>query len=329
MIYDIEFNAGALMPAAGVLRASRLAEEKGFATLWKGESNSRSPVIVLSGVAALTKKIRIGTSVISILAHNPIEAGMFAATLDELSNGRFVLGIGVSNSTLAAWYGQSFSKPLQMVEEYVQIVRSVISRNKLNFKGKFYSSSGFRLSFQPNRERVPIVLAALGPKMCQLAGKICDGVMTNYANEKKIEFIASNFLEGAKSADRDPSGLDIVTKVRCSINEDIEKAKSTLKRQMVYHVLAEYYGDMFSEIGFEKEVKLVRETHKSEGYNAAVKHIPDEMLEQLALVPATSVSELKGKLKKYERVKATRLSIDYKPTTDNPEEEVTKLIKEW
>lgn len=329
MIYDIEFDAGALMPAAGVLHASKLAEEKGFATLWKGESNSRSPLIVLSGVAAVTSKIRLGSSVISILAHNPVEAGMFSATLDELSGGRFVLGIGVSNKTLAAWYGKDFGKPLQMIEEYVGIARSVISRSKTNFKGKFFSSTGFRLSFQPKRDTVPIILAALGPKMCQLAGRICDGVMTNYANEKKVDFIASNLREGAESAGRDPSTLELVTKVRCSVDKDIEKAKGILKRQMVYHVLADYYSDMFREIGFDKEVTLVRETYKSVGYNEAAKHIPDEMLDQLALVPATSVAELRQKLKKYERVKATRISVDFKPATDNPEQEVTRLIQDW
>jgi alkanesulfonate monooxygenase SsuD/methylene tetrahydromethanopterin reductase-like flavin-dependent oxidoreductase (luciferase family) len=329
MIYDIEFNAGALMAAKKVLRCAPMAEKKGFARLWKGESNSRSPIVVLSGVAAVTTRIQLGTSVISILAHNPVEAGMFSATLDELSGGRFVLGIGVSNNTLAGWYGATFDKPLAMVEEYVDIVRSVVAREKLSHKGTHYSSNGFRLTFKPQRDRIPIVLAALGPKMCQLAGRVCDGVMTNYANEEAVSFISSNFLEGARSAGREPADLEIITKVRCSVNEDIEKAKTTLKTQMVYHILAEFYRDMFSRMGFAKEVDSVRDAYKTEGYKAAANHVPDAMLDQFSLVPATNVKELKEKIKKYERVKATRISIDYKPCTDDAEGEVMKLIEEW
>ena len=165
--------------------------------------------------------------------------------------------------------------------------------------------------------------------MCQLAGRICDGVMTNYANEDTVSFISSNFFDGANSIGRDPTNLEVITKVRCSVNEDIEKAKSTLKTQMVYHILAEFYRDMFSKMGFAKEVAEVRDAYKSEGYKAAATHVPDAMLDQFSLVPATSVQELKTKIKKYEKVKATRISIDYKPCTDDAEGEVTKLISEW
>jgi ABC-type thiamine transport system substrate-binding protein len=141
-------------------------------------------------------------------------------------------------------------------------------------------------------------------------------------------------MKGLKEAGRDPQGKEIITKVRCAVNEDREKAKVTLKRQMVYHMLADYYADAFSEMGFRDEVAGVKSTFLKSGYNEAVKYLisnerSDEMLSRLALIPATSVSELKTELRKYADVKATRISVDYKPSTDHPVEEVLQFLREW
>ena len=105
MIYDVEFNSAGQVPSAGILQAARVADEKGFGTVWKGESNSRDPVAILPAIAAVTKRVRVGTAVIHIYARTPVETGIYAETMDELSNGRFVLGLGVANETLASWHG--------------------------------------------------------------------------------------------------------------------------------------------------------------------------------------------------------------------------------
>ena len=145
MIYDVEFNSAGQVPSAGILEAAKVADEKGFGTVWKGESNSRDPIALLPAIAAVTKKIRLGTAVVHIYARTPVEAGIYSATMDELSNGRFVLGLGVANETLASWHGLKSGHPLKRAEEYIGVVRKVFAAESLQSMGEYFSSENFRL----------------------------------------------------------------------------------------------------------------------------------------------------------------------------------------
>ena len=182
------------------MAAAKIADEKGFETLWKGESNSRDPTALLPAVAAVTSRIKLGTAVIHIHARTAVETAIYSATLDELSQGRFVLGLGVANVNLAGWHGLQADRPQTRVEEYITIFRKVIARERLNVQGKYYSSNNFRLEFEPCRARIPIILASLGPKMAKLAGRTCEGVIMNMADPERIKFVSSNMAEGAKEA---------------------------------------------------------------------------------------------------------------------------------
>jgi len=329
MIYDVEFNSAGQVPSSGILAAGKIADERGFGTLWKGESNSRDPAALLPAVAAMTKKIRIGPAVMHIHARTAVETAIYSATLDELSQGRFVLGLGCANVNLAGWHGLQGDHPLTRTEEYITIFRKVIAREKLNVQGKYYSSKNFRLEFEPYRARVPIILASLGPKMAKLAGRMCEGVMMNMADPGRIKFVASNMEEGAKEAGRDPADLEVVAKVRVSVNEDIEKAKNALKKVVTFYSLAPHYRDMLTQMGLPKEVERIQETYKASGFKAAAKTVTDEMLEKIPIVPATSMKELRQGVKKYDTSGATSIVIAYVPSTEQSAEETIRFVKSW
>lgn len=329
MIYDIEFNSAGQVPTSGILAGAKIAEEKNFGTVWKGESNSRDPTVILPAIAALTKRIKLGTAVIHIFARTAVETGILSATLDELSDGRFVLGLGVANETLAAWHGLQTGHPLKRAEEYIIIVRKVFAAEKLNVQGAYYSSNNFKLEFKPSSSHLPIILACLGPKMAQLAGRICDGAIINMADPGRIKFVAENLAQGAEGVGRDPKKLEIVAKVRVSINEDIEKAKNALKKVVTFYSLAAHYRDMLAQMGLEKEVKTIQETYRQSGFKAASKTITDEMLTKIPVVPATNIRDLKEGLKKYDSSGATRIIVAYVPSTEESTQETMNFIKSW
>ena len=329
MIYDVEFNSAGQVPSAGILQAAKVADEKGFGTVWKGESNSRDPVAILPAIAAVTKRVRVGTAVIHIYARTPVETGIFAATMDELSNGRFVLGLGVANETLASWHGLKAGHPLKRAEEYIGIVRRVFAAERLQLQGEYYSSSNFRLEFKPPGTHLQIILAALGPRMGQLAGRVADGALLNMADPGRIAFVSENLAIGAKEAGRDPKSLEIVAKVRVSLNDDIERSKDALKKVVTFYSLAQHYRDMLAEMGLGAEVKKIQETYKASGFKTAVKVVTDDMLSKIPVVPATSMKELRKGLEKYDRSGARRIIVAYVPSTEKSTEETIKFIRSW
>jgi 5,10-methylenetetrahydromethanopterin reductase len=329
MIYDIEFNSAGQVPTSGILAAAKLAEQNGFGRVWKGESNSRDPTAILPAIAAITKRIGLGTAVIHIFARTPVETGIYAATMDELSNGRFVLGLGVANGTLAGWHGLETSHPLKRAEEYISIVRKVFAAERLDVEGEYFSSRNFKMEFKPPNSHLPILLASLGPKMAQLAGRVADGAVVNMADTGRIRFVTENAAIGAEEAGKDKSKLEIVAKVRVSLNEDIEMAKDALKKVVTFYSLAQHYRDMLVQMGLGEEVKRIQESYKQSGFKATAKTVSDEMLGKIPVVAATNIGDLKRGLKKYDDCGASRIIVAYVPSTKQSSEETIKFVKLW
>jgi alkanesulfonate monooxygenase SsuD/methylene tetrahydromethanopterin reductase-like flavin-dependent oxidoreductase (luciferase family) len=327
--FDVEFNSAGQVPSRGILEAAKLADKTNFGTIWKGESNSRDPTVLLSAIGSITKRIRVGTAVLHIFARTPVETGIMSATLDELTNGRFVLGLGVANKTLANWHGQTFNHPVKRAKEYISIIRQVFAAKKLQLKGDYYSSSGFKLEFLPHSPRIPIVLAALGPRMAELAGQVADGVLINMANPERTRFVANYASLGSKKTGRNFEHFEVITKVRCSINEDVEKAKAAIRKVVTFYTLADHYRDMLAEMGLAKEVDDVRRVYLQSGFRKASEHVTDKMLGLLPVVAATSVESLMKALKRFENCGATRIIIPYVPSTTQAAEETKEFVTSW
>src|SRR5262249_23723645 len=147
MIYDVEINSAGHYPAADVPGLIKLAEQVGFGAFWKGESNSTDPIVMLSAVASRTKKIKLGTAIYHIYGRSPVTLGIQSATLQDLSGGRLLLGLGVANKSIAGWHGGVFDRPLKRAREYIDIVRKWLPASASNTKARFIrpaSASSFR-----------------------------------------------------------------------------------------------------------------------------------------------------------------------------------------
>src|SRR2546423_12718932 len=118
MHYDVEFDSGAFYPASATVRLAQLAEDHGFEGVWKGESNSTDPLVLLSAMASRTQRIKLGTAIYHIFGRSPVTLGIQAATLQDLSDGRLLLGLGVANPPIASWHASTFDKPLRRIREH-------------------------------------------------------------------------------------------------------------------------------------------------------------------------------------------------------------------
>jgi 5,10-methylenetetrahydromethanopterin reductase len=329
MQIDIEFNSGAQLPLDAIPELARLAEARGFACAWGGEANNKDPTVMLSAIAAVTERMKIGSAVYHVLGRTPATLALQAVGLDELSHGRFLLGVGSSNPTIARWHGAVMDHPLGRVEEYLEIVRRAMGGEKLDFEGRYFSAHGFKLAFKPRDRSVPIYLAAFGPKMTRLAGRISDGVLINMANPGEIRRIAAEVKEGAAGAGKRPEQMEIICKIRCSIAPRYEDAREALSHALTYYALADYYRDLLGRMGFGAEVQAMRDAWKAGGFHAARKLITDRMFAGLPLVAATSAAEVVEQIKPYGAAGATRIILPYVAASGDVVGELKQFINYW
>ena len=329
MKIDIEFNSGAQLPMDAIPALARLAEEHGFDCAWGGEANNKDPTVMLSAIAAVTTRLKVGSAIYHILGRTPVTLALQAAGLDELSGGRFLLGIGSSNPTIAKWHGQVLDHPLGRVQEYIEITRAALRGEKLNFTGKYFTAHNFKIAFKPSGRTMPIYLAAFGSQMTRLAGRISDGVLINMANPSEVRRIAAQVRAGAAEAGKDPARMEVICKIRCSIAPRYEVARDALSHALTYYALADYYRDLLGRMGFASEVEAMRAAWKSGGFHAARKLITENMFSSLPMVAATSAAQVVEQIKPYAEAGATRIILPYVAASDDIVGELTSFINYW
>src|SRR4051794_5773702 len=192
------------------LKLVRAAEEAGWDSVWAAEAYGSDAATVLAWLAAQTSRIRIGSAIFQMPGRSPAMTAMTAATLDQLSDGRMLLGIGTSGPQVAeGWHGQRFAKQLQRTREYVEILRKALARERLVYEGETYElplpdgpGKALKLMIAPVQERIPIYIAAIGPKNTQLVGEIADGWLPVFFSPEHVEHSRSLLAEGAARSGR-------------------------------------------------------------------------------------------------------------------------------
>ncbi len=329
-MYDIELNSAAHYPARGVIELSPLVEAAGFGAIWKGESNSTDPLVLLSGVAARTRTLQLGTAVYHIHGRSAVTLGIQAATLQDLSAGRLLLGLGVANATIAAWHGGTHDRPLRRIREYVEILRRTAAGERVEYEGEIYSTGRrFQLAWKPEHPRFPVIFAGLGPQMTQLAGRMSDGVMVNMGTPAKVREIGDRVRAAAVDAGRAARDVQIIAKVRVSLNPDRAKARAGLRQVATFYNIADHYKDMLTASGFEAEVAAVQEAFQRGGFKAAQEALTDAYLDKLPVVPGTAIQEIKERLHPFAGAGVDRLIIPYVPSTEDVIGEARTFIEEW
>jgi F420-dependent oxidoreductase-like protein len=281
------------------VRAARLADELGYDSFWIPEAWGYEIFSLLTELALATKRIKLGTGIVNVFSRTPGLIAMSAATVDEISGGRFILGIGTSGAkVIEGFHGRPFAKPLTQVRDVVRAVRTLLSGGKLSDAGaELASYRPFRLEMKPVRADVPIYVAALKQKAIESIGECADGWMPTFWPYEKLAEGRSWIAAGAARAGRDPKA--IVTAPFTSALPLAGQAGAQMARQLVsFYIggMGEYYIELLSRFGWADECKRIADLYADKATRAqAADAVPDGMIEALTVAgdPQHCLEELR------------------------------------
>lgn len=300
-------------PPKGALDSIIEAERLGFESVWSAEAYGSDALTPLAWWGASTTSIKLGTGIIQMSARTPSATAMAAMTLDHLSNGRFILGLGVSGpQVVEGWYGEPYKRPLERTREYVSIIRSILRRDEpvthsgnqyqLPYDGEHASGLGkpLKSTVHPLRNHIPIYLGAEGPKNVSLAAEICDGWLPLFFSPSENDFYRSCLDDGFSKSD-DPSKADdfeVVAPVTVIPGDDIEACANMVRPMLALYAGgmgakgANFHFDVFARMGYEDVALKVQELYLQGKKEEAAAAIPLKMVEDVALVgPAEKIKE--------------------------------------
>lgn len=288
-----------------ILAKARLADELGFSSIWLGEAWGYELFTSLADLVRVTTRIHIGAGVANVFSRSPAVIASAAATLDERSGGRILLGLGTSGPQVVEhWHGIPFSRPLRRLREYVEIIDLILRREKLVYPGEIYNlQRGFTLRFNPPRDHLPIYIAALGPRSIDQAGEIADGVLPIYWPSSDFASLRAQLDRASARAGRPAGSVRIAPYLTAEVILDAaerEAARQRARGPIAFYVgrMGTFYADMLARHGFARDVDEIKAGWaKSRG--AAQQAVSDALLDSTAVIGtpaeiAARISELEA-----------------------------------
>jgi F420-dependent oxidoreductase-like protein len=314
------FYMGYAPPGTSPVELIELAQEAetlGYDSAWAAEAWGTDAVTVLAWLAAKTTTLKIGSAIMQIPGRSPANTAMTAATLDLLSGGRFLLGLGTSGpQVVEGWHGQAWGKPLTKTREYVEIVRTILRRDTLEHHGEHYDipytgpgatglGKPLKLMARPIRSAIPIYLASISAKSVELAFEIADGWMPIFFVPER----ARDVFPMASARD----GFDVAPSVPVVLTDDVESGRDALKQYYALYIGGmgargkNFYNDLFARYGYEAEAKQIQDLFLDGKQRDAAALVPDRFVDEAALVgPKERIAE---RLDAYREAGATTLLV--------------------
>jgi len=289
-------------PPPDLVEMAQFAEAIGFDSVWTAEAYGSDVVSPLCWIGANTSRIKLGTGLMQISARTPASAAMTAASIDHLSNGRLILGLGVSGpQVVEGWYGQPFPKPLARTREYVRVIREILAREApvtndgphypMPYPGGAKLGKPLKITVHPLRSDVPIYLGAEGPRNVALAAEIADGWLPIFYSPYRND-IYSEALAHTKA------NFEVACPVTVIVSDDVVEALRFVKLSLSFYIggmgaaSKNFHLDVVSRMGFESEAAKVQELFLSGRRDEAVDAVPDALADEISLVgPAGRIKE--------------------------------------
>lgn len=280
------------------------AERLGFYAVWTAEAWGSDAITPLAWIGAHTSRIHLGTAIMQIPARTPANTAMTAMTLDQLSGGRFLLGLGVSGpQVVEGWHGQAYGKPLEKTREYVDIVRTIFKRERpLVHNGKYYQipytgpeQTGLGKPLKTILQRspdIPIYLAAIGPKNVTLAAEIADGWLPIFFSPRHYDSTFRSAVEAGFSKANDEKNynrFDIAPSVGVMVGDDVEACRNSIKPLLALYIGGmgakgkNFYYDLACRYGYEEAASQVQDLYLAGKKIEAVIAVPNELVDDVAL----------------------------------------------
>lgn len=262
------------------------AEASGYAGIWVPEVMGTDAFTVLGAAAQVTQRLRLGTGIVPLYTRTPTTLAMSIATLDALSGGRAVLGLGVSSEIIiGAWHGLPFPKPLGAMREAMDIIRRLLRNERVTAAGKIFRVRNLRPNVPVPADRtIPIYVGALNPGMLRLAGALADGVILNWMPAAHVPRAIEAIAAGAQRAGRSLADIDIACYIRVCVTDDLEAARQWMRRELTGYAIVEAYHAYFTACGFGVESTACREAWQQGDRAGATQHISDAMVHALAAI---------------------------------------------
>lgn len=290
-------------PPADAMDQIRAAERLGFDSIWTSEAYGSDCFTPLAWWGSQTDTVRLGTAITQISARTPASTAMTAITLDHLSGGRLILGLGVSGpQVVEGWYSADYAKPLARTREYIDIVREIIRREKpVEYVGQHYQmplvggtglGKPLKSIVRPLRTEIPIYLGAEGPKNVALAAEICDGWLPMFFSPKADAFYRDALAEGfaRPGARRTPDDFEVACVVPTIVGDDIEGCADLLRPTLALYVGGmgakdrNFHKDVFARLGYEAECERIQEAYLAGRKDEAASLVPTAMVEDVYLI---------------------------------------------
>jgi F420-dependent oxidoreductase-like protein len=273
------------------------AEKLGYDSVWAAEAYGSDTATVLAWLAGQTSTIRLGSGIFQMPGRSPAMTAMTAATIDQLSGGRMILGIGSSGPQVAeGWHGQRFGQQLQRTREYVAVVRKALARERLEFHGETLElplpdgpGKALKLTIAPVQEHIPIYLAAIGPKNTALAGEIAEGWIPTLFSPEHVSELRPFLQEGADRVGRSLDGFDMAPTVNVFVTDDLQVARDAMRPFVALYVggmgsrKQNFYNNLVCRYGFEAEAKTIQDLYLEGKREEAMAAIPDALIDTVSL----------------------------------------------
>jgi len=308
------------LPPADIVECVKLAEDLGYESAWVAEGHGGDQFAILSACAAVTKRILLGTSISSVFVRSVPTIAMAAATVDHISQRRFILGLGSSHRVqVEPEHGVPYRKPIQRVRESVEIIRTLLRDGIVSYKGELITIERFDLWFKPIRQAIPIYLAALFPKMLQVCGEVAQGVILTWSTLDAGRRAAENIAIGAGRAGRRPEDIDIASLLPCYVTSDRRTAFDAMRPAVAFYGgFFPRYNRLMAESGFPEVARAIKAAWDRGGQEAAAQHVPDELIDSIAV--AGTASECQERIEAYRRSGITLPIISPRPTGTDPKQ---------
>jgi F420-dependent oxidoreductase-like protein len=317
-------------PPPGIQETIAEAERLGFDSIWTAEAYGSDAFTPLAWWGSQTSRIKLGTSIAQLSARTPAATAMAAMTLDHLSGGRFILGLGASGpQVVEGWYGQPYPRPLERTREYVQIMRKIFAREEpVTFAGKHYQmphQNGMGLgkplksTVHPLRSDLPIYLAAEGPKNVALAAEIADGWLPMFFSPKSDKFYRDALAEGFSrpGARRKPEEFDVASMVPIMPVDDIEAGANFMRPMLSLYIGgmgargANFHYDVFARMGYEEECARIQDLYLQGKKQEAQAAIPTKLVQDVALIGP--IDKLRDEIKVWKSTCLTTMLVNSPP----------------
>lgn len=279
----------------------KLAEELGYESAWVAEGHGGDQFATLSACAVRTSRILLGTSITSVFVRTAPTIAMSAATVDALSAGRFILGVGSSHKVqVEGEHGVPYGKPLTRVRETVELIRALLRDGRVRYEGETVRTEGFELWFTPLRRAIPIYASAVFPKMTELCGEIADGIILTRSTLATAPIVREQLAQGAGRAGRDPKEIVVTTLLPTAVRETRREALDALRSGLAFYAgFFPRYNRLMAESGFPGEAAVIAEAWSRGDRAAAERAVSDEMIDATSV--AGTAEQCRERLEAYRR----------------------------